>query len=71
MIKCCKWLVIGLATFAGWSLTAGSVSGADTVKIGVLHSLSGTMAISETLLRDVVLMAVEETIREGECWAAD
>ncbi len=32
----------------------------DTVKIGVLHSLSGTMAISETSLRDVVLMAVEE-----------
>ena len=31
-----------------------------TVKIGVLHSLSGTMAISETSLRDVVLMAVEE-----------
>jgi urea transport system substrate-binding protein len=32
----------------------------ETVKIGVLHSLSGTMAISETSLRDVVLMAVEE-----------
>ena len=31
-----------------------------TVKIGILHSLSGTMAISETSLRDVVLMAVEE-----------
>ena len=30
------------------------------VKIGILHSLSGTMAISETSLRDVVLMAVEE-----------
>ncbi|MGH8676385.1 MAG: transporter substrate-binding protein, partial [Burkholderiales bacterium] len=28
-----------------------------TVKIGVLHSLSGTMAISETVLKDVVLMA--------------
>ena len=31
---------------------------AETVKIGVLHSLSGTMAISETSLRDVVLMAL-------------
>lgn len=37
----------------------------DTVKIGVLHSLSGTMAISETSLRDVVLMAVEEINAKG------
>jgi urea transport system substrate-binding protein len=37
----------------------------DTVKVGVLHSLSGTMAISETSLRDVVLMAVEEINAKG------
>ncbi len=37
----------------------------DTVKIGVLHSLSGTMAISEVSLRDVVLMAVEEINAKG------
>jgi urea transport system substrate-binding protein len=37
----------------------------DIVKIGVLHSLSGTMAISETSLRDVVLMAVDEINAEG------
>jgi len=37
-----------------------SVRAEETVKIGVLHSLSGTMAISETSLRDVVLMAVDE-----------
>ena len=35
------------------------------VKVGVLHSLSGTMAISETSLRDVVLMAVEEINAKG------
>ena len=35
------------------------------VKIGILHSLSGTMAISETSLRDVVLMAVEEINAAG------
>ena len=35
------------------------------VKIGVLHSLSGTMAISETSLRDVVMMAVEEINESG------
>src|SRR5436190_24340175 len=37
----------------------------DSVKIGVLHSLSGTMAISETSLRDVVLMAAEEINAAG------
>ncbi|MEM9418452.1 MAG: transporter substrate-binding protein, partial [Planctomycetota bacterium] len=37
----------------------------ETVKIGVLHSLSGTMAISETSLRDVVLMAAEEINEAG------
>ena len=37
----------------------------ETVKIGVLHSLSGTMAISEVSLRDVVLMAVEEINAKG------
>ena len=35
------------------------------IKIGVLHSLSGTMAISEVSLRDVVLMAVEEINARG------
>ena len=35
------------------------------VKIGVLHSLSGTMAISETSLKDVVMMAVKEINESG------
>jgi len=38
---------------------------AGSVKVGILHSLSGTMAISETSLRDVVLMAVEEINAAG------
>lgn len=43
-----------------------SASGsAGTVKIGILHSLSGTMAISETSLRDVVLMAMDEINATG------
>ncbi|MGD8591947.1 MAG: transporter substrate-binding protein, partial [Gammaproteobacteria bacterium] len=33
---------------------------ADTIKVGVLHSLSGTMAISETTLKDTVLMLIDE-----------
>jgi len=36
-----------------------------TVKIGVLHSLSGTMAISETVLKDTVLMAIDEINAAG------
>ncbi len=41
------------------------VSAADTIKVGVLHSLSGTMAISETTLKDTVLMLVEEQNKKG------
>jgi branched-chain amino acid transport system substrate-binding protein/urea transport system substrate-binding protein len=37
----------------------------DTIKIGVLHSLSGTMAISETILKDVILMEVDEINKKG------
>jgi urea transport system substrate-binding protein len=37
----------------------------EKVKVGILHSLSGTMAISETSLRDVVLMAIEEINEAG------
>ena len=36
-----------------------------TVKVGVLHSLSGTMAISETVLKDTVLMAIDEINAKG------
>src|SRR5580698_4816617 len=37
----------------------------DTIKIGVLHSLSGTMAISETTLKDTVLMMVDDLNKNG------
>ncbi|PWR20547.1 urea ABC transporter substrate-binding protein [Zavarzinia compransoris] len=46
----------------------GAATGAqaeETIKIGVLHSLSGTMAISETTLKDVMLMLVEEQNKKG------
>lgn len=39
--------------------------GSGPIKVGVLHSLSGTMAISETALRDTVLMMVEDQNRKG------
>jgi urea transport system substrate-binding protein len=39
--------------------------GADTIKVGILHSLSGTMAISETTLKDVMLMLIDEQNKKG------
>ena len=49
------------------SLACASVSSyaEDTIKIGVLHSLSGTMAISETTLKDTVQMLVDEQNKNG------
>jgi len=47
------------------TFTLLSINTVSAVKIGVLHSLSGTMAISETSLRDVVLMAVDEINKKG------
>jgi urea transport system substrate-binding protein len=45
--------------------TALMAQAADTIKVGVLHSLSGTMAISETSLKDVALMTIEEINAKG------
>src|SRR5436190_17928775 len=42
-----------------------SANAADTVKVGVLHSLSGTMAISETSLKDVLLFTFDEVNKAG------
>ncbi len=47
------------------SLTVVTAQAADTIKVGVLHSLSGTMAISETTLKDTVLMMIEEQNKKG------
>jgi urea transport system substrate-binding protein len=49
------------------ALAAGisMANAADTIKVGVLHSLSGTMAISETTLKDTVLMMIEEQNKKG------
>ncbi|WP_418080291.1 urea ABC transporter substrate-binding protein [Serratia marcescens] len=44
---------------------AWSVQAADTIKVGILSSLSGTMAISETPLKDVALMTIDEINAKG------
>ena len=51
-----------LAAGASWSTSAYA---ADTIKVGILHSLSGTMAISETSLKDVALMTIDEINAKG------
>jgi len=60
MKKLSLWSVLCVAMIA-WSSNAFS----DTIKVGVLHSLSGTMAISETTLKDTVLMMIEEQNKAG------
>src|SRR2546428_1939211 len=52
-------LVLGLAAFT----TAKAAD--DTIKVGVLHSLSGTMAISETTLKDTVLFLIDDQNKRG------
>ena len=54
MVACVA--ILGLTT---------TTQAADTIKVGVLHSLSGTMAISETTLKDTVLMMIEEQNKKG------
>lgn len=55
-------LVIGATALATGAVLAQA---AETIKVGVLHSLSGTMAISETTLKDTVLMMIDEQNKAG------
>ena len=52
------------AAFAGLGAT-GALAADDTIKVGVLHSLSGTMAISETTLKDTILMMIDDQNKKG------
>ena len=47
------------------TLAAPLMHAAETIKVGVLHSLSGTMAISETTLKDTMEMLIEEQNKKG------
>ncbi|MGK0497810.1 transporter substrate-binding protein, partial [Neptuniibacter pectenicola] len=60
-----KSIAAGVALSLGASVISISAMAAETIKVGVLHSLSGTMAISETTLKDTVLMMVEEQNKKG------
>ena len=54
------WLASAVALAAG-----AAAAQEDTIKVGVLHSLSGTMAISETTLKDTMLMLIDEQNAKG------
>jgi urea transport system substrate-binding protein len=57
-----------LAATAGLAMTLAttmSANAADTIKVGILHSLSGTMAISETTLKDTMLFLIDEQNKKG------
>ena len=55
----------GVATIAAPLLTRPVFAADDTIKVGILHSLSGTMAISETTLKDTMLMLIEAQNAKG------
>lgn len=63
--KITQTLGAGALALSALVLTVPNIHAADTVKVGVLHSLSGTMAISETSLRDVLLFAFDEINATG------
>ncbi len=60
MLRATSVLIGGAMTLSSFGAQA-----ADTIKIGILHSLSGTMAISETTLKDVMLMLIDEQNKKG------
>ena len=55
-------VAVVLCTLLAWT---GMVAAAEPIKVGILHSLSGTMAISETSLKDVALMTIDEINANG------
>src|ERR1700730_1732875 len=60
-----RWLSAAAAVLAIVGSAANSAHAEDTIKIGILHSLSGTMAISETILKDLMLMEVADINAKG------
>ncbi|WP_286792798.1 urea ABC transporter substrate-binding protein [Thalassospira sp. UBA4513] len=57
--------LVGAGAMAVSAMAMSAAQAAETIKVGVLHSLSGTMAISETTLKDTVLMLVDDLNKNG------
>src|ERR1700731_5276272 len=64
-MKNMKRLSLAACLVAAGGTLSVTMQAQDTIKIGVLHSLSGTMAISETTLKDTVLMLIDEQNKKG------
>ena len=60
-----RWLAATAGLILGLSAFGAAKADDDTIKVGVLHSLSGTMAISETTLKDTVLFMIDEQNKKG------
>ena len=58
-------VLAGFVAIAVAIITGGVAQAAETIKVGILHSLSGTMAISETTLKDVMLMLIDDQNNKG------
>src|SRR6476660_6303792 len=57
--RACRWLSAAAGLAFSFAATYQATA-EDTIKIGILHSLSGTMAISETTLKDTMLFLIDE-----------
>ena len=57
--------LLAAAAVGAMIVTSTTAQAQDTIKVGILHSLSGTMAISETTLKDVMLMLIDEQNKKG------
>src|ERR1700728_2169644 len=60
-----RWLAAAAGLVLGLTGFTSARAADDTIKVGVLHSLSGTMAISETTLKDTVLLMIDEQNKKG------
>ncbi len=60
-----KALAMSVGLLAAGIVFSKGAAAQDTIKVGVLHSLSGTMAISETTLKDTVLMMIDAQNKKG------
>jgi urea transport system substrate-binding protein len=60
-----RWLAATAGLVLGLSAFSTAKAADDTIKIGILHSLSGTMAISETTLKDTILFLIDEQNKKG------
>ena len=64
LVTSLRKLAVAVSAVTALSVSA-TVQAADTIKVGILHSLSGTMAISETTLKDTMLMLIDEQNKKG------